>query len=100
MDMTAFDAILFPADGRLPHLVSLMTSPIDAFMQTSALIPSTPALSANLQQLLRGGLVPHPEMYMNWIAEGLGPRSWHFKVPKLAQNKTDRTDRYPGHRKA
>lgn len=26
--MDAFDAILFPSDGRPPHLVSLMTSPM------------------------------------------------------------------------
>jgi len=24
--------------------------------------------------------MPHPEMYMDYIAEGLGPRSWRYKL--------------------
>ena len=24
--------------------------------------------------------MPHPEVYMDYIAEGLGPRAWHYHV--------------------
>lgn len=65
--MLAFDAVLFPADDRPPHLVALMTSPL-----------SMPI--SNPPEPFRCGRVPHPEMYMDYIAEGLGPRSWRFKV--------------------
>ena len=65
--MLAFDAILFPADERPPHLVSLMTSPL-----------TTPP--NNPPEPYRCGRMPHPEMYMDYIAEGLGPRSWRFQV--------------------
>ena len=65
--MLAFDAILFPADERPPHLVSLMTSPL-----------TTPI--NNPAEPYRCGRMPHPEMYMDYIAEGLGPRSWRFQV--------------------
>ena len=65
--MLAFDAILFPADERPPHLVSLMTSPL-----------TTPP--NNPPEPYRCGRMPHPEMYMDYIAEGLGSRSWRFQV--------------------
>ncbi|KZT13107.1 uncharacterized protein LAESUDRAFT_690288 [Laetiporus sulphureus 93-53] len=65
--MLPFDAILFPADERPPHLVALMTSPL------------TMAIS-NPPEPYRCGRIPHPEMYMEYIAEGLGPRSWRFQV--------------------
>lgn len=65
--MLAFDAVLFPADDRPPHLVALMTSPL-----------SMPI--SNPPEPFRCGRVPYPEMYMDYIAEGLGPRSWRFKV--------------------
>lgn len=68
--MLAFDAILFPADERPPHLVSLMTSPL-----------TTPL--NNPPEPYRCGRMPHPEMYIDYIAEGLGPRSWRFQVRDL-----------------
>jgi len=73
--MLAFDAILFPADERPPHLVSLMTSPL-----------ATPI--NNPPEPFRCGRMPHPEMYMDYIAEGLGPRSWRFQVIELLEGMT------------
>ncbi|KZT74502.1 hypothetical protein DAEQUDRAFT_195611 [Daedalea quercina L-15889] len=73
--MLAFDAILFPADERPPHLVSLMTSPL-----------ATPI--SNPPEPYRCGRVPHPEMYMDYIAEGLGPRSWKFQVIEQLEGMT------------
>ncbi|KAI0733465.1 hypothetical protein C8Q72DRAFT_967355 [Fomitopsis betulina] len=73
--MLAFDAILFPADERPPHLVSLMTSPL-----------TTPL--NNPPEPYRCGRMPHPEMYIDYIAEGLGPRSWRFQVIELLEGMT------------
>ncbi|CAL1702080.1 unnamed protein product [Somion occarium] len=65
--MMSYEAIVFPCDDRPPHLVSLMTSPI--------LIPlASPA------EPFRCGRMPHPEVYMDYIAEGLGPRAWHYQL--------------------
>ncbi|TFY58568.1 hypothetical protein EVJ58_g6347 [Rhodofomes roseus] len=73
--MLAYDAILFPADERPPHLVSLMTSPLTTPM------PNPP-------EPFRCGRMPHPEMYMDYIAEGLGPRSWRFQVIENLEGMT------------
>jgi hypothetical protein len=62
--LVGFDAILFPSDGRPPHLVQLMTSPMTT--PTPATV-GTPRL-------------PHPEVHMEYIAEGLGPRAWRYHV--------------------
>ncbi|KAH9931830.1 uncharacterized protein B0H18DRAFT_871804 [Fomitopsis serialis] len=64
----AFEAIILHADGRLPELVSLKTSPLAAFPVS---VPEV---------LYRCGRVPHPELYMDCIAEGLGPRSWRIQA--------------------
>jgi hypothetical protein len=64
--MQSFDAILFPADGRPPHVVSLMTSP------ASFSNPHAPAQSA--------ARIPHPEVHMEYIAEDPNLRAWHFQV--------------------
>ncbi|CCM04031.1 uncharacterized protein FIBRA_06188 [Fibroporia radiculosa] len=65
--MLSFDAIVFPADDRPPHLVSLMTSPLT--MQIS-----------NMPEPFRCNRVPHAEMYMDYVADTLGPRAWSFQV--------------------
>jgi hypothetical protein len=65
--LIAFDAILFPSDGRPPHLVALMTSPMSVQMQ--------PASSSG-----HLGRLPHPEHFMSFVAEGLGPRAWKYQV--------------------
>jgi hypothetical protein len=64
--IAAFDAILFPSDGRPPHLVSLMTSPV----------------AGSPHHLPQGGptRLPHPEVFMDYIAEGLGPRAWKYHL--------------------
>jgi hypothetical protein len=62
--LVSFDAFLFPADGRAPHLVQLMTSPVT--MQAS---PDDET-----------SRVPHPEVHMDYIAEGIGHRAWRYHV--------------------
>lgn len=69
--MISYDAILFPADERAPHLVPLMTSNASSFSQ--------PGQSSQQPQPAMGR-IPHPEMYMNFIAEGVGPRAWRSHV--------------------
>ncbi|KAJ8076720.1 hypothetical protein PM082_001143 [Marasmius tenuissimus] len=64
MEMIHFDAILFPSDGRTPTLVELMTSPM-AIGHHSQSNPSR---------------MPHPEVHMDYIAEGLGPRAWKYQL--------------------
>jgi hypothetical protein len=65
--MQSFDAILFPADGRPPHVVSLMTSPA-SFSNPHAPTQTTPARN------------PHPEVHMEYIAEDPNLRAWGFQV--------------------
>ena len=65
--MQSFDAILFPADGRPPHVVSLMTSP------ASFNNPQAPAQTSTAR-------VPHPEVHMEYIAEDPNLRAWHYQV--------------------
>jgi hypothetical protein len=62
-----FDAILFPADGRLPHIVSLMTTPV-SLSYSHALAQTSMAR------------VPHPEVHMEYIAEDPNLRAWHYQA--------------------
>lgn len=70
--MVPFDVILFPADERAPHLVPLMTSNASSFPLPgqSGSQPPPPPLNKVL----------HPEMYMDFIAEGVGARAWRYHV--------------------
>jgi hypothetical protein len=65
--MQSFDAILFPADGRPPHVVSLMTSP------ASFSNPHAPAQTSTAR-------IPHPEVHMEYIAEDPNMRAWNYFV--------------------
>jgi hypothetical protein len=65
--MQSFDAILFPADGRPPHVVSLMTSP------ASFSNPHSPAQTSTAR-------IPHPEVHMEYIAEDPNMRAWNYFV--------------------
>jgi hypothetical protein len=69
--MQSFDAILFPADGRPPHVVSLMTS-LASFSN-----PHTPAQ-------MNAGRVRHPEVHMEYIVEDPNTRAWHYLVRAAA----------------
>ncbi|KIK65724.1 hypothetical protein GYMLUDRAFT_194540 [Collybiopsis luxurians FD-317 M1] len=62
-----FEAILFPADGRSPSLVQLMTSPIT--------IPAHHGV-----QTQNPSRMPHPEVHMDYIAENLGSRAWKYQL--------------------
>ncbi|KAI0662942.1 hypothetical protein C8Q70DRAFT_481189 [Cubamyces menziesii] len=64
--MTTFDAIVFPADDRPPHVVPLMTSAHG--------VPSGQA------EPYRCGRVPHPEVYMDYIADQLGSQAWRYHL--------------------
>ncbi|KAH9923232.1 uncharacterized protein B0H18DRAFT_878847 [Fomitopsis serialis] len=64
--MQHFDAVIFPVDEQPPYLVTLYASPLAAPIQ-------------NPLEPYRCGCVPHPEMYFDHIAPGLGPRSWRFE---------------------
>lgn len=66
--LVAYDALVFPTDDRQPHLVALMTSPINLQAGT---IPAEP---------YRCRRMPHPEVFMDYIAEGLGARAWSYRV--------------------
>ena len=66
--MGFFDAILFPADDRPPHIVPLMTSAVPLSHPTPNAEP------------YRAGRAPHPEMYMDYIADQLGSQAWRFHV--------------------
>ena len=66
--MQSFDAILFPADGRRPHVVSLMTNPASFSNPHHA-----PAQTGTAR-------VPHPEVHMEYINEDPNLRAWHYQV--------------------
>lgn len=66
--MISFDAILFPSDGRPPHVVPLMTSPASFTDPRAQQVGSSTAR------------IPHPEVYMDYIAEGMGQRAWGYQV--------------------
>ncbi|KAF9452000.1 hypothetical protein P691DRAFT_722734 [Macrolepiota fuliginosa MF-IS2] len=63
-DMERFNAILFPSDGRPPTVVSLMTSPV----------PHHGTYGNSTSR------IPHPEVYMDYIAEKYGPRAWRYQL--------------------
>ena len=65
----SYEVLLIPSDDRSPHLASLMTSPLQ-FTNVKT-------------ELYRAGRMPHPEILMDYIAEGLGPRGWRFQVNAL-----------------
>ncbi|KAL4075673.1 hypothetical protein J3A83DRAFT_2013445 [Scleroderma citrinum] len=65
--LVSFEALLFPSDGRHPHMVALMTSP------ASEQDPFAPYSGLPVR-------LPHPEVYMDYIAEGLGARAWNYQV--------------------
>ena len=66
-NMPTFDAIVFPADDRPPHIVPLMISAV-----------SLPAGSS--AEPYRCGRAPHPEVYMDYIADQLGSQAWRYHV--------------------
>ncbi len=66
-NMPTFDAIVFPADDRPPHIVPLMISAL-----------SLPASSS--AEPYRCGRAPHPEVYMDYIADQLGSHAWRYHV--------------------
>ena len=59
-----FDALVIPSDDRAPHLVSLTTSPM--VLQSS--------------EPYRCGRMPHPEVFMDYTAEGMGHSAWSYHV--------------------
>ncbi|KJA24618.1 hypothetical protein HYPSUDRAFT_479790 [Hypholoma sublateritium FD-334 SS-4] len=62
---TSFEAILFPSDGRPTHCIQLMTSPMLNHHASYTTLPSR---------------MPHPEVFMDYIAENMGPRAWKYQL--------------------
>lgn len=65
-DITHTDAILFPADGRTPHLVPLMSSTVTSTNPTTGRATSR--------------RVPHPQVHMNYIATNTPYQVWDSRV--------------------
>jgi len=65
--LVSFDALLFPSDGRAPSLVQLMTSPM-------------PTTTHHASYTTSPSRMPHPEVFMDYIAEGLGSRAWKYQL--------------------
>lgn len=65
--LLSYDAIIFPADGRPPHLIDLSASPVS---QTD---PFT-------GQLILVSVLPHPEVHMDNIADNMDRRAWRWQV--------------------
>ncbi|KZT26904.1 hypothetical protein NEOLEDRAFT_1177089 [Neolentinus lepideus HHB14362 ss-1] len=72
MEMRSYQAILIPSDGRPPSLVPLATSPVAV----------ADPFTAQPTQTTR---MPHPEVYMDYIAEALGARAWQYHWLLLIQ---------------
>ncbi|PIL36693.1 hypothetical protein GSI_00382 [Ganoderma sinense ZZ0214-1] len=67
--MPTFDAIVFPADDRPPHIVPLMITAV-----------SLPAAAGSSAEPYRCGRAPHPEVYMDYIADQLGSQAWRYHL--------------------
>lgn len=78
-DSTRYDALLVPSDGRQPHLVELMTTPM---------LPPPGYTTTNNR-------VPHPEIHMDFIAKDLGHKAWKYQlIESLDGMKTKFTTPY------
>ena len=70
----SFDALVIPSDERQPYCASLMTS---SLALANVTVPQA--------EVYRAGRMPHPEILMDYIAEGLGPRAWRYQVCYLPE---------------
>ncbi|EKM52082.1 uncharacterized protein PHACADRAFT_262546 [Phanerochaete carnosa HHB-10118-sp] len=77
-DVVSYQALLFPHDDRLPHLVTLTTSPVDTSGVPTAAKP------------FRCGKIPHPEVLMDYIAVGSGLQPWAYKVIDILDGMTQK----------
>ena len=69
-NLLSYDAILFPTDGRTPHLVTLSASPVTE-------------MDVQTGQLVLISVLPHPEVHMDLIADNntnRAARAWRFQV--------------------
>jgi hypothetical protein len=67
-NLVSYQAILFPFDDRMPHLVSLSTSAIDLSGMHM------------VSELFRSGRIPHPEVFMDYITEETRSQAWSLRV--------------------
>ncbi|EPQ59510.1 hypothetical protein GLOTRDRAFT_34002 [Gloeophyllum trabeum ATCC 11539] len=79
MEMESYQAILIPSDGRPPSLVPLATSPVAI----------TDPFSVQVTQTSR---MPHPEVYMDYIAESLGSRAWQYHLVEALDGMNKKFD--------
>ncbi|KAI0347006.1 hypothetical protein BDW22DRAFT_484336 [Trametopsis cervina] len=70
-----YDALVIPSDDRAPHLVKLMTSPM-------------PLPAGTVPEPYRCHKMPHPEVFMDYIAEGMGPQAWSFHLVEALDGMT------------
>ncbi|GJE91678.1 hypothetical protein PsYK624_078280 [Phanerochaete sordida] len=66
-NVVSYHALLLPHDDRLPHLVTLATSPLN--------VTGVPTIA----EPFRCGKTPHPEIFMEFLADGAGI-SWAYRV--------------------
>lgn len=66
-DFLSYDALIFPADGRKPHLVKLMASP------DTSTDPCT-------GEATTVSVTPHPEIHMEKFSASSGQNSWGSQV--------------------
>jgi len=76
-NLLSYDAILFPADGRTPHLVTLSASPVTE-------------MDVQTGQLVLISVLPHPEVHMDLIADNnnRATRAWRFQMLKTLDGMT------------
>ncbi|KAJ3524965.1 hypothetical protein NM688_g8474 [Phlebia brevispora] len=68
--LISYDVLVIPSDdSRTPHLASLMTSPLEI----------TDESSSRMAEVYRAKRMPHPEILMDHIEKGIGPRAWRFQ---------------------
>jgi hypothetical protein len=70
-DITHTEAILFPADGRTPHLVPLMSSTVTSVDATGHTVARR---------------VPHPQVHMNYIATNTPHQVWDSRVSTIHES--------------
>ena len=66
-NLLSYTAIMFPSDDRAPLLVQLATSPVNIN-----------GVMGPVAEPFRCGRMPHPEVFMDYIAEGR--ETWAYRV--------------------
>ncbi|KAJ3556076.1 hypothetical protein NM688_g2231 [Phlebia brevispora] len=65
----SYDVLVIPFDDCIPHLASLMTTPLEVASESCL----------HEAEVYRAKRIPHPELLMDHVHVGLGPRAWRFQ---------------------